>query len=99
VKKDLQGISEELITKQKEETENCWRYGRKGHYTLECYAQKMEDGEEIIKAVMSATKKRKQQVNISSQKEKKPKVSAQAGESLNSKKRIWEINTDEEEDF
>jgi hypothetical protein len=67
VKEVLQGISEKLITKQKEVKANYWRCGREGHYTQECYAKKTENEEEIIKAAVLATKIRKQEVNISSQ--------------------------------
>jgi hypothetical protein len=67
VKEALQGISEELITKHKEAKANYWRCGREGHNTLECYAKKMEDGEEIIKAAVSATKKTSRKKKICAQ--------------------------------
>jgi hypothetical protein len=57
VKEALKGRSEEMITKHKDAIANCWRCGREGHYTLECYAKKTANGEEILKAMVSAAKK------------------------------------------
>jgi hypothetical protein len=74
----LKGMSEEMITKHKDAKGNCWRYGREEHYTLECYAKKTENGEEIVKAMASAAKKRKPDVddNSSPTTDKKAKIAS-----------------------
>jgi hypothetical protein len=97
----LKDMSEEIITKYKDMKANCWRCGREGHYTRECYAKKTENGEEIVKPTVSAAKKWKRDDNDNSSPTtaKKPKIAATCKHFAAQGKRIWEINSHEEEDF
>jgi hypothetical protein len=52
-------MSKEMITKHKDVKANYWWYGHEGHYTLECYAKKTENREEIIKTTVCAAKKQR----------------------------------------
>jgi hypothetical protein len=98
IKEALKGIDEELIAKHKEAKANCWRCRREGHYILECYAKKTEEGVEVTKSTISATRKRKRDDDEeSSIMEKRPKV-ATIETGVQEERRIWE-NESEEEDF
>jgi hypothetical protein len=75
VKEALQGMSDNMITKHKDAKANSWRCGREGHYTLECYAKKTEEGEKIVKVAVSSARKRQRNNDntVSPTKEKRPK--------------------------
>jgi hypothetical protein len=101
IKEALKGMSEEMITKHKDTQANCWWCTSDRHYTLECYAKKTDSGEEIIKAIVSATKKpiRDDVDNSSPGIDKIDKIAAICELFARQEKRICEINSDEEEDF
>jgi hypothetical protein len=92
-------MSEDMITKHKDAKANCWRCGREGYYTLECYAKKTEGGEEIIKAAVSSARKRKRSDDdtVSFTKEEKDKVGIVVT-NAKEENRIWEVES-ENEDF
>jgi hypothetical protein len=99
VKEGLKGMCEDMITKHKDAKANCWRCGREGHYTLEYYAKRTEDGEEIVMAAVSSARKtrRSEDDAVSSTTEKNPKVAA-VETTAKEEKRIWEVEG-ENEDF
>jgi hypothetical protein len=101
VKEALKGMSEEIITKHKDAKANCWWCGCEGHYTLECYEKNIENGEEIVKEMVSASTKRKRNDddNSSPTTDKKAKIAAIWEHFAAEENRIWEIKSDEEEDF
>jgi hypothetical protein len=59
MKDALKGMSKKMITKHKDTKANCSRCRHEGPYTLEYYAKTTENGEEIVKAMISTYKKRK----------------------------------------
>jgi hypothetical protein len=99
VKEALQGRSEDMITKHKDTKANCWRCGREGHYTVDCYAKKPENGDDIVKAALSSARKRKTSDNdtVSSTTVKKAKVGAVVTDAKE-ETRIWELES-KNEDF
>jgi hypothetical protein len=101
VKEALKGMSEEMISKYKDGKANCWRCRREGHYKLECYAKKTANGEEIVKATVSAAKKwkRDDDDNSSPTTDKKSNIASTCYNFAAQEKRMLEINSDEEEDF
>jgi hypothetical protein len=66
VKEALKGMSNEMITKNEVAKANCRECTHEVHYTLEYYAKKRENGEEIVKVTVSATKIQKQDDNDNS---------------------------------
>jgi hypothetical protein len=100
-KEALKGISEELIQKHKSAGASCWRCGRSNHYTIECYAKTAENGDSLEKPTISSQNKRKRNDDDEESKDmKKAKMAAVRAEpEEQQEKRIWEMDTDSEEDF
>jgi hypothetical protein len=90
---------EDLITKHKDAKANCWRCGCEGHYMLDCYAKKTEEGEEIIKAPVLLARKRRRSYNdnVLSTRETEAKVAA-VMTNAKEEKRFWMVES-ENEDF
>jgi hypothetical protein len=88
-----------MITKHKDTKANCWRCGREGHYMLECYAKKTEEGEEIVKGLYHQPEKERGATMTLSRllQEKKAKVATVVTDAKE-EKRIWEVES-ENEDF
>jgi hypothetical protein len=59
VKEALNGMSEEMISMHKDAKANFWLCRREWHYTLQFFVKKTENSEEIFKATVSDSKKRK----------------------------------------
>jgi hypothetical protein len=79
---------------------SCWRCGCSNHYTTECYAKTAESGESLEKAkVTSLTKRKRNDDEIEEENKKKAKIAAIRAEPEEVKqRRIWEMDTDLEED-
>jgi hypothetical protein len=99
VKAALEGMTEDMIKKHIDVKANCWGCGREGHYTPECYAKKIGGGEDIVTAAVSSAQKRRREDNKSSNSEKKAKVSAMKETTAEEERRIWEVDSENEEDF
>jgi hypothetical protein len=104
-KEALNGISEELIQKHKAANATCWRCGRSNHYTTECYAKIADGGESLEKSTVSSQRKRQRsdeenEVEKENTNTKKAKIAAVRVEpEIAAERRIWEMDTDAEEDF
>jgi hypothetical protein len=100
-KEALKGISEELIQKHKSAGTSCWRCGRSNHYSTECFAKPAENGDSLEKPIISSQNKRKRNDDDEESKDtKKGKTAAVRAElEEQQQKRIWEMDTDSEEDF
>ena len=113
-KEALEGISEALIQKHRNAKASCWRCGRSNHHTLECFAKRTEDGEEILKGssglnVSSAsTNRTRDRIEVPNPEEPKKAQTAaivveesrhtEEKSSNRENSRIWELDTDEEAD-
>jgi hypothetical protein len=101
MKQGLKGMSEEMITNHKGTKANCSRSGCQGYYILECYVKKTVNGEEKVRATVYVAKKRKRNDNDNSSliTDKIAKIAALCEHFATQEIRIWDINSDEGEDF
>jgi hypothetical protein len=111
VKEALEGVPQTEIEAHKEKKCNCWRCGSNNHRTLQCYSMKSFPEGTMLpihpskkRPSVNATKRKRTEEEVKEETEepvsKQPKVNAVIDNDMAmTEARIWEHETDTEQDF